>query len=376
MSNKYRADQVGSFLRPPEVIEAHQKQRNGEITLEQLRALEDEAILKVLDMQRQVGIDVLSDGEYRRTSWASDFTEKVEGYVPGRPLVQMRFSNPIPPPSAGGPGNPGGPRVFGAPLKLKGRLTGEESAFLKAHAGGMPYKITMPAPSYITARGYSPAESDAAFGSRKGLLMEVAKIIQQEVKALVAEGVPYIQLDNPHYPDYFVEERREAMRAAGNDPDQALLDDIEADNLALTGFDRSNVTLGMHLCRGNGAMGGWHTEGGYDPIAEPLFNRLNVDRFLLEYDSARAGGFGPLRFMPRGKIAVLGLVTTKSGQLETAEDLTRRIEEAARQMAMEDIALSPQCGFASVMQGNPLTWDEQRQKLELVVSVARNLWTD
>jgi 5-methyltetrahydropteroyltriglutamate--homocysteine methyltransferase len=380
MANTYRADQVGSFLRPPELVEAHEKHRRGEgVSAEALRKLEDEAILRVLEMQRQSGIDVLSDGEYRRTSWAGDFQDSVEGYVQGTPLVSMRFQarDPgAPPPMQQNAPLFGGPRVFGAPLKAKRRLTAEEAAFLKQHAGGMPYKVTMPAPSYVAARGYSPEHSDPVFGDRKGLLQEVAKIIQAEVKALAAEGVPYIQLDNPHYPDYFVEERREGMRGGGIDPDQALLDDIEADNLAVQGIDRSKLTVGIHLCRGNGAGGGWHTEGGYDPIAEPLFSKLDFDRYLLEYDSARAGGFEPLRFVPKGKIVVMGLVTTKSGELETQEELMRRIDEASKYLPVEQMALSPQCGFASVLQGNPLSWDEQRQKLALVVNTARKVWKD
>jgi 5-methyltetrahydropteroyltriglutamate--homocysteine methyltransferase len=198
-----------------------------------------------------------------------------------------------------------------------------------------------------------------------------------EVQALASEGVPYIQIDNAHYPDYIPEQRRDAWRAIGIDPAQALDEDIRADNLAVRGLDRSldrsKVILANHICRGNGRSA-WHTEGGYEPIAEKVFGGLDVDRFLLEYDSDRAGGFEPLRFIPPGKQVVLGLVTTKVGELEKQDDLLRRIDEASKYVPIENLALSPQCGFASVEQGNLLTWDEQRRKLELVADTARKVW--
>jgi 5-methyltetrahydropteroyltriglutamate--homocysteine methyltransferase len=194
-----------------------------------------------------------------------------------------------------------------------------------------------------------------------------------EVQALAAEGVPYIQIDNAHYPDYIPADRRDAWRAIGVDPDKALDDDIRADNLAVKGLDRSRTTLATHICRGNGRSA-WHTEGGYEPIAEKVFGGLDVDRFLLEYDSDRAGTFEPLRFIPKGKQVVLGLVTTKLGALEEQEDLLRRIDEATKYVQVENLALSPQCGFASVEQGNLLSWDDQRRKLELVADTARKIW--
>ena len=170
-----------------------------------------------------------------------------------------------------------------------------------------------------------------------------------------------------------VEERRDQWHAIGIDPDRAVEEDVEADNSCLRGFERSNVTLAMHFCRGNGGLGGWHTSGGYDRIAEPVFGHLDVDTFL-EYDSERAGTFEPLRFMQKGKTVVLGLVTTKSGQLESEDLLRQRIDEAAKYVPLDDLALSPQCGFASTFQGNPLTEEEQRRKLELVVETARKVW--
>jgi 5-methyltetrahydropteroyltriglutamate--homocysteine methyltransferase len=385
MATRYRAEQVGSFLRTPEVLEAHQAQARGEISLEQLRLIEDQAILDCLKMQQETGIDIYSDGELRRTSWASDFTDAVEGYVPGRPAVSVRFSGPMGEGQAGAmvlqatPGvatsAPGGGmgRVIGEKLRPVRRLTGHEAPFLAQHAPG-PFKVTMPAPSYVVARAYNPEITSRAYPTRMDVLRDAANIIRAEIETLIAEGVSYIQLDNPHYPDYIVDERRDAWAAIGVDPDQALLEDIEADNICFRGFDHDKVTFGIHFCRGNGGQGGFHTSGSYERIAEACFGRLEADTFLLEYDSERAGGFEPLRFMPRGKTVVLGLVTTKSGELESQDLIERRIEEASRYVDLQDLALSPQCGFASVMQGNPLTFEEQRAKLELVVRTARKVW--
>ena len=384
MPNNYRADQVGSFLRPAEVLQAHDKQAKGELGDQHVREIEDTAILQVLDMQRQAGIDVLSDGELRRSTWAGEFSASVDGYVPGRPAVTVFGGAPAQAASAPVSGNPppgrlGSMRVIGEKLRARRRLTAFEAPFMEHHAHGKPFKITMPAATYVVARAYNPDITSTAYPTRMDVLRDAAGIIQAEITALVSEGVPYIQLDNPHYPDYVVDERREAWREVGIDPDRALLEDIEADNLCFRGFDRSKVTLAMHLCRGNGGRGphepaGWHTEGSYERIAEALFGGLQCDRFLLEYDSARAGGFEPLRFMPKGKQVVLGLVTTKVGDMETQDDLLRRIDEAAKYVDMADLALSPQCGFASTAPGNPLTTDQQRRKLELVVDTARKAW--
>jgi 5-methyltetrahydropteroyltriglutamate--homocysteine methyltransferase len=263
--------------------------------------------------------------------------------------------------------------VIGAKLRQRRRLTEHEVAFLKQHASG-PIKMTMPAASYVVTRGYKPGVTDRVYASRAEVLADAAAIINAEVKALVYDGVQYIQLDNPHYPDYISEERRQQWTDLGVDPDQALAEDIAADNASLAHVDRASVTLAMHLCRGNGPLGRWHTSGGYERIAEQVFQGVDVDRFLLEYDSERAGSFEPLRFMPRGKHVVLGLITTKSSELESRDVLRRRIDEASKYVPLENLALSPQCGFASTLIGNPLSWDDQRRKLELVVETARKVW--
>ena len=383
MARKYRADQVGSFLRPQAIKDAHTAHSQGRISEAELRKVEDEQILALLDMQKRTGIEVYSDGEWRRAGWASPFADAMsEGYVPGTPAIRIQAqANPIanrlgeaPTPQVPGGGGPGGPsRVLGAPIVQARRLTGYDATFLKQHAPG-PFKITMPAASYVASRAYSPEASDPVFGSRAGLLRAVAEVIRGEIKALIDEGVPYIQLDNPHYTDFVSGDIRDRYQAIGIDPMQALRDDVEADNYSMSGLDRSGVTIGMHYCRGNTGGGGWHKSGGYDWVAETSFGGLDVDTFLLEYDTERAGDFSPLRYMPKGKTVVLGLVTTKFPELESQDELVERIHEAAKYVDLDDLALSPQCGFASTFQGNALTPEEQQAKLALVVSTARKVW--
>jgi 5-methyltetrahydropteroyltriglutamate--homocysteine methyltransferase len=371
MRAPYRADHVGSLLRPPEVLEAQQALREGRTTAEAVRAIEDRAILDALELQRKAGLDVYSDGEFRRRAWASDFAEAVDGYVDGSAPVALAWSGGRQATAtAAQPAVTG--RVIGERLRQRRRLTAHESSFLKQHAPG-PFKITMPAPSYIAARGYKPGITDRVYAGRAELLADIVAIVRSEIAALVEEGVPYVQLDNPHYPDYIDAARREQWRALGIDPDAALAEDIAADNAALEGIDRSRVTIGLHICRGN-SRSAWHTAGSYDRIAEQVFGGIAADRFLLEYDSERAGGFEPLRFVPEDRIVVLGLITTKSGELESPAALRRRIEEASQYVPLERLALSPQCGFASVAEGNLITPEEQQRKLELVASTARAVW--
>jgi 5-methyltetrahydropteroyltriglutamate--homocysteine methyltransferase len=377
MATMYRADHVGSFLRPQEVLDAHDKFRAGQMSESDVREVENKAILQVLDLQKQAGIEIFTDGEYRRSGWAGEFPASVEGYVTGEVPIRLDWKLPDGSdridmeairqavPQASG-------AVVGARLKPKRSMTATEVAFMKEHSPGA-FKITMPAPSYNVARGWKPGVSDNVYGSRRELLDDVSNIIKGEVQSLVQQGVTYIQLDNPHYPDYIPEDRREQWRSIGVDPDQALTDDLAGDNAVLEGIDRNNVIVASHICRGNGRSA-WHTQGGYERIAEQVFGTLDVDRWLLEYDSDRAGGFEPLRFIPQGKVVVLGLITTKLGELENQDDIIRRIDEASKYVPMENLTLSPQCGFASVDKGNFLTWDEQRRKLELVVDTARKVW--
>jgi 5-methyltetrahydropteroyltriglutamate--homocysteine methyltransferase len=360
----YRAEHVGSLLRPPELLAARTAHAGGRVRLAELRAVEDRSILDALALQRQVGVDVFSDGEYRRASWLGGMAEAVEGFVPER--VEIHWRGP------GGGLEGSTAHVVGAKLRQVRRLTEHESTFLRAHAPG-PFKITLPSPSVFMLTSFRPGLTDRCYPTRADLLRDLVPIVQRELRALAEEGVPYVQLDAPQYTYYVDPQVRDRLRQAGTDPDAAFDEALAADTACLQGLRRDGITVAMHVCRGNNRSR-WFTEGGYDPIAEKFFGSLPVDRFLLEYDTGRAGGFAPLRFVPRGKAVVLGLITTKEGRLELSEVLMRRIDEASRYVPLEHLAISPQCGFASAIPGNLLSPDEQRQKLELVVEIARKVW--
>jgi 5-methyltetrahydropteroyltriglutamate--homocysteine methyltransferase len=258
-------------------------------------------------------------------------------------------------------------------LRQVRRLAGDEAAFLKEHAPG-PWKITMPGAMSAAGGLFQPGVTDKVYPTRFDLAKDIVAMLQAEVKALVADGVSYIQLDSLHYVERVADTTiRPKMIEAGEDPDAYLDQLIELDNAVLDVAKASGVTVGLHMCRGN-SRSGWHAEGGYEPIAEKAFGQLNVDRFLLEYDTERAGGFDPLRFVPRNKMVVLGIVSSKLPELESVDELRRRIEEATKYVPIENLAISPQCGFASNAPGNLLTWDEQRRKLELVAETAQRVW--
>jgi 5-methyltetrahydropteroyltriglutamate--homocysteine methyltransferase len=266
-------------------------------------------------------------------------------------------------------------RVVGAKLRQVRRLTAHESGFLKQHAPG-PCKITLPGVMTRALAWYKPGLTDRFYPTQADLVQELVGILQREVQALVDEGVSYIQLDSLHYVIRLVDPGyRQRLQETGADPDKELDETIAADNASLQAARRPGVTVGLHMCRGNNRSA-WIAAGGYEAIAEKAFNTLQVDRFLLEYDTERAGGFEPLRFVPPGKTVVLGLISSKEPQLESQDLLRRRIDEAAQYVPIENLALSPQCGFASTAPGNLLTWDEQRRKLELVAETARRVWGD
>ncbi|HLQ35578.1 MAG TPA: hypothetical protein VK457_23065 [Chloroflexota bacterium] len=362
----YRADQVGSLLRPAELLKARADVAEGKVDRDYLRYEEDRAILEAISLQRQIGIDVITDGEYRRGAWMTDLADSVDGFV--KQSAIMHWKGP------GGGDEPSASHVVGAKLSRRKSLTGDQAAFVKQHAGVHPFKITIPSPSGFMISSYRPAVSGAAYAGPADMAHDLAAIVRDEIAALIAEGVPYIQLDTPQYSYFGDEHMQQAIREAGLEPRQALDDCIAVDNACLAGVERAGVTVGLHVCRGN-SRSRWVAEGSYDAFAEKLFTGLEVDRFLLEYDDpARSGGFEPLRFVPEGKMVVLGLVTTKSPQLERKDELMRRIDAAAQYIPLERLALSPQCGFASVATGNLLDWDDQRRKLELIVEVARDVW--
>jgi 5-methyltetrahydropteroyltriglutamate--homocysteine methyltransferase len=246
------------------------------------------------------------------------------------------------------------------------------ASFLAGHTR-RPYKVTLPSPALFYGESFKPGVTDRVYENRSALLADVATIVRNEVAALVADGVPYIQLDNPRYTRLIDQGAREEFRANGIDPDRELDEMIETDNACIDGLDRSDCVFGIHLCRGN-SRSRWNYEGSYEEIAEKIFHTLAFDTLLLEYDDDRSGGFEPLRFVPQDKVVVLGLITTKEPRLERREDVVRRIEEAAQHVPLERLALSPQCGFASTTAGNQLTEDDQRRKLELLVDVAEHVW--
>ncbi len=379
---EYRADHVGSLLRPPELLEARQQHAAGQLVLEELRSLEDECILRALAMQRQTGIDVLSDGEYRRSSWMEAW-ERV--LAPFQVVGASRASANA---------NIGRWRGAGAalvdtqaramaPRKFIGkivdlqkveRMTAHEASFLQQHAQGQAFKITMPGVGHFAGNAFKAGITDQVYRTRLDMARHIAMVQRREIEALIAQGVPYIQLDSLRYVIQLADpERREAIKAAGIDPEKDLDDTIVADNLAVSGVDRKGSLIALHMCRGNNRST-WAAQGGYDPVAEKAFGQLQVDRFLLEFDDERSGGFEPLRFVPKNKTVVLGLISSKLPELESLDVLCRRVDEAARYHPMENLAISPQCGFASTEGGNLLSWDEQRRKLELVVEAARMIW--
>ena len=364
MTTTYRADQIGSLLRPPELLQARAAYTEGRLAAEALREVEDRAILEALTRQREVGVDVLTDGEYRRGAFLTDIHEAVEGFVSERVVLEWHG------PGGGAEGSVA--PVVGGRLRPRRLLTKHEADFLQDHAGG-PFKVAVPMPSQLAAVGYKPGVTDRAYPTRAELLADFTALIRREVAALVEARVPYVQMDAPFYTYYADPGMRDRLRQGGLDPDQAFEDAVAADTACLADLERPETLLAVHLCRGN-SRSRWIAEGGYDRIAEKLFSTLPVDAFLLEYDTPRAGDFTPLRFVPPGKTVVLGLVTTKEPRLESQDELRRRIEEAGQYVPLENLALSPQCGFASTALGNLLTPDDQWRKLELVTEVARKVW--
>jgi len=364
MPAQYRADHVGSLLRSPELLETRAAHGAGRLGAAALREVEDRAIRDVLELQRRIGLDVVTDGEFRRGSWLTSMAEAVEGFVPDRIVIEWH--------GPGGGAEPSTARVVGGRLEQKRPLTEPEVAFVKTHARA-PFKVTVPTASSFLLVGYKPGLTDRFYPTRAAMVDELARIVRREIAGLVDQGVPYVQLDAPYYTSYLDAQVRARLRQHGVDPDQAFDESLAADRASLEGVRREGVTLGLHVCRGN-SRSRWFTEGGYDPIAEKLFGTLPVDRFLLEYDTERAGGFAPLRFVPNGVTVVLGLIGTKEPRLESQADLLRRLEEASKYVPLERLALSPQCGFASVAAGNLVSMDDQTRKLELVVDTARKAW--
>ena len=365
------AEHVGSLLRPAYLLDARARHRAGELSDDALREAEDRAALDAIAVQRAAGIGVFTDGEVRRESWMAGMMESVGGTVSMPTLY--------PPTWHRGGGTPPAEETSLSYAAVTGKVfrknarTSAEAAFMAEHSPG-PYKITMISSS-MGAQLWRPGLSDAVYPSPADLVADLVRLQLAEITGLVDEGVGWLQLDSLGYLMVLDDDYR-ASRGLGEVPASAILESTLAADQAMIAAARArnpDVTIGMHICRGNNRSA-WLAAGGYEPVAERLFGSMDVDRFLLEYDTERAGGFEPLRFVRPGVTVVLGLVSSKTPVLESPDELRRRIDEAARYVPLENLALSPQCGFASTERGNLLTVDEELRKLELVAVTAQQVW--
>ncbi len=370
----FRADQVGSLVRPPELIAAREASSAGRMSAEELRRIQHAAIREVVRRQREIGLQAVTDGEFNRVSWQTDFLLKFANVVPAPSRFTVRFHSE----QGETEGRPHTVRVVGKLGRPRGVFV-EDFRFLASLAepgedGARPVaKITLPSPSLMHFRGGRQAIDADAYPDLAQFYRDVARVYREEIADLAAAGCRYLQLDEVNLA-YLCDPalREDVRRHIGEDPAALPRTYAALINDALAGRP-AGMTVCMHLCRGNYA-GNWMASGGYDPVADVLFNEVAVDGYFLEYDTPRAGGFEPLRLVPKGKTVVLGLVTTKHARLERQEDLVRRIGEASRFLPLDQLALSPQCGFASGIGGATMTAEEQFAKLRLVVDVAREVW--
>ncbi len=364
----FRAEHVGSLLRPPQLAAAREQYRAGRLSDAERAVVEDEAIREIVRAQEAIGLQAVTDGEFRRDSWHLDFLKQFSNVTVSRSPISVSFHT-----EAGD--------IHRAPsaLRVAGRLARprpifvEHFQFLKSVARAVP-KISIPSPSNLHFRGGREAVDRAAYPDLAEFYTDLARVYAEEVAELAAAGCRYLQIDEVNFAYLCDPNLREEVRRVGEDPDLLPLTYARLINKTIEGRP-DDMTVALHLCRGN-FESAWLAEGGYEPVAEVLFNSIEADGYFLEYDTERAGDFQPLRLVPKGKIVVLGLVTTKHGALESVDDLKRRIDEAARYVPLEQLALSPQCGFASAGRGNALTFEDQLAKLRLVVEVARQVWGD
>lgn len=358
-----RAHHVGSLLRPEALKAARAQHAAGTLSAEQLREVEDRCIEEAIRRQEAIGLRVVTDGEYRRAFWHYDFLAGLDGVemVPVETPVQFRGGQQL---------RPVAPAVTGKLDYTRPHMV-DHFTFLRDHTRQTP-KQTLPSPTALHYRGGRKAISTAVYPDLEAFFDDLGRAYQKVLAAFAQAGCTFLQLDEVYLAYLCDPQQHEELRRRGEDPQYLLQAYPRLINLALAERP-AGMTLGMHLCRGN-FRSSWIAQGGYEPIAEVLFNTLNVDVYFLEYDTERAGGFEPLRFVPPGKAVVLGLVTTKTGELEDKDFLKRRIEAAARYVPLEQLALSPQCGFASTEEGNLLSEAEQWAKLERVVEVAQDVW--
>src|SRR5215831_14637193 len=364
----FRADHVGSLLRPAQLLEAREEFARGEIDAAALRAAEDDAIRDVVRKQEEVGLRSATDGEFRRASWHMDFIYALDGISQEAGHIAVRFHNAE-----------GDIEFTPAALHVNGRLGvsetifGDDFAFLREAVTRNVPKLTIPSPSMVHYRGGKAAIDESVYRELDAFWADLTAAYAEEVRRLGELGCTYLQLDDTSLAYMNDPHQREYVASIGGDPERQHVEYIHHISEALAGRP-GGMTVTTHTCRGN-FRSSWAAEGSYDFVAEALLNELEVDGFFMEWDDERSGGFEPLRFLPKGgKCVVLGLVTTKSGVLESKDDLKRRIDEASRFAPLEQLCLSPQCGFSSTVEGNVLTEDEQWRKLALIVEVAEEVW--
>jgi methionine synthase II (cobalamin-independent) len=365
----FRADHVGSLLRPPQVLAARDDFASGRIDAAQLRAVEDDAIAEAVAMQEAVGLQSATDGEFRRASWHMDFIYQLGGVGKAPGNLAVKFRNAA--------GNieftPAAMHVDGK-IRLEHTIFENDFRYLQSVVTSATPKLTIPSPNMVHYRGGPAAIDPAVYPDMDGFWDDLAAAYAEEVRRLADLGCTYLQLDDTSLAYLNDPAQRAEIAGRGEDAEHLHLRYIRQVNAAIAGRPEG-MAVTTHMCRGN-FRSSWAAEGSYDFVAEALFSQLAVDGFFLEYDDERSGGFEPLRFVPKGKMVVLGLVTTKRPELESKDDLKRRIDEAAKFVPLDQICLSGQCGFSSTVEGNALTYDEQVAKLRLIVETARDIWGD
>jgi methionine synthase II (cobalamin-independent) len=361
----FRADHVGSFLRPKRLLDAREQHQKGELTADQLRLVEDDAIADIVAFQEDVGLTGITDGEFRRTYFHIDFLNQLGGVQTDEPVMATRpdGSEELTPPVM---------RVI-APVRHVKDIQRADFEYLKSRVtSGHTPKVSIPSPTMLHFRGGRAGISAEHYPDLEAFYQDTADAYGAELRSLANAGATYVQMDDTNLAYLCDDRMREAARSRGDDPDElphryaSFINRVVAQKPA-------GMTLAVHLCRGN-FKSTWAAQGGYEPVAEALLSEMDVDAYFLEYDDARSGDFKPLRFLRAGKIVVLGLVTTKVGALESKDDLKRRIDEAAQFVPLDQLCLSPQCGFSSTVHGNAIAVESQRAKLELVVQTAQEVW--
>ena len=368
----FRADHVGSLLRPAELKEAREQFARNELSRAALAAIEDRLIKSAVERQEAVGLQSITDGDFRRQSWSSDFLTAIGGVAQSAPTGGRPPHLDVPAGSIVRDWQPPTPKIVGRLRWPEGGIQRRDFLTLQGMTRRTP-KVTLPSPSMLHFRGGRGGVSEVAYPDMEEFFADLIAVYRAEIMDLAAAGCRYVQLDDTNLA-YLCDARlRERVRSIGEDPDKLPQLYARLINGAIAGRP-PDMKIAVHLCRGNSLSRG-HAEGGYEPVAEAIFNALQIDGFFLEYDDARSGDFAPLRFVPKGNLRiVLGIVTSKFGVLETKESLKRRLDEAAKYMPVEQICLSPQCGFASHTGGNLLSEDEQYAKLRLVVELAEEVW--